>query len=192
MEEALVQRAAANKRLRELRKQERKDAASPAGTAAESAVTSQPPDSVPGNTEERPAKRRTDAFAPLRAVLAKYQVDGYDVWHVPADDRPCELRFLDNLDHDMLAASLAGIPVRHGKDEIVMGTPQLIGGDHVAHGGHFRRKAYDSLLLQRPPLGDGIWTNRYDGTFAKFHASTCAVDSVPLVHEAVSQWNAFF
>jgi len=45
--------------------------------------------------------------------------------------------------------------------------------------------------LQCPPLGDGIWTNRYDGTFAKFHASTCAVDSVPLIHEAVSQWDAF-
>ena len=137
-EEALVQRAAANKILRELRKRERKDAASPAGAAAEPADTTQLPDSVLelGKTEERPAKRRADAFAPLRAVLAKYQVDGYDVWHVPADDRPRELRFLDNLDHDMLVASLAGIPVRHGKDEIVMGTPQFIGGDHVAHGGH--------------------------------------------------------
>ena len=164
--------------------------------AAEPTDSSQLPDSVlelPGNTEaeERPAKRRADAFSPLRAVLAKYQVDGYDVWHVPADDRPHELRFLDNLDHDMLVASLAGIPVRHGKDEIVMGTPQFIGGDHVAHGGHFRRKAYDSLLLQCPPLDEGIWTNRYDGTFAKFHASTCSVDSVPLIHEAVGQWNTF-
>ena len=36
-EEALVQRAAANKILRELRKRERKDAASPAGAAAEPA-----------------------------------------------------------------------------------------------------------------------------------------------------------
>ncbi len=96
MEEALVQRVAANKRIRELRKQEKKDAASLAGAAAEPADekpavlsdffagaaaaeptdSSQLPDSVlglPGNTEaeERPAKRRADAFAPLRAVLAK-------------------------------------------------------------------------------------------------------------------------
>jgi hypothetical protein len=42
------------------------------------------------------------------------------------------------------------------------------------------------LLLPCPPLKDGIWTNRYDGTFVKFHASTCAVDSVPLILPAAN------
>jgi len=130
-----------NKRIRALRKQEKKDAASLAGAAAEPADekpavfscffagtaaiepadASQLPDNIaelPDNSdaEERPAKCRADAFAPLRAPLANHRVDGYDIWHVPAesaDDRPYELCFLASVDHDSLLASLAGTPVRH-------------------------------------------------------------------------------
>ena len=83
--------------------------------------------------------------------------------------------------------ALGEIPVRHGKDEIVMGEPQFIGGDHASHGGHFRPKAYDTLLMQHPPLEDGVWTNRYPGTFAKFHASTSNVGRVPFLGRAVNQ-----
>ena len=196
LDEALAERARANKRVRGLRKQQKKDAAmlpgsiaaNPEAPSQSTAVTSE---GAAEPTEEPPTKRCADAFTLLRKVLVKYQVGGYDVWHVPANDRPICLRFLDEVGQDALMKALGEIPVRHGKDEIVMGEPQFIGGDHVSHGGHFRPKAYDTLLMQHPPLEDGVWTNRYPGTFAKFHASTSNVDRVPFLGRAVYQWNVF-
>ena len=77
------------------------------------------------DAEERPAKCRADAFSLLRAALAKYRADGYDIWHVLANSRPECLRVLERLNHDSPMAALAKIPVRRGRGEFVMVSPSV-------------------------------------------------------------------
>jgi hypothetical protein len=197
MEEALAERARANKRIRELRKQEKTTSlATPHSECLTAAMpTSIAPDESPTSaqesSEERPAKLHADAYTPLRAVLAKYKILGHDVWHVPALDCPPCLQFLGRLDDESLMASLGALPVRHRHDKIAEGEPQFIGGDHKAHGGTFREKSYKTLLFQTTPTSTGIWTNRYPGTNTEFHASTSCADSVPLVAQTARDWNDF-
>ena len=135
-------------------------------------------------------RAQADNFETLRKRLVNYQIGNYDIWHVPAADAR-EMLGLRDLGTDALLPALREVPVRRDRDEIIPGAPQFVGGDHVAHNGHFRPKAYDTLLLQAPPLKEGIWTNRYPGTSSKFHASTCHVSGVPPIAEATRGYNAF-
>ena len=129
-------------------------------------------------------------FAPLRDSLAKYQIENYDIWHIPCKDAN-ELFDLGDLDADSLQAPMAEILVRRDREEIVPGGPQFIAGDHVSHGGHFRKKGYDTLLVQTAPLEDGVWMNQYPGTAYKWHASTCHISSVPPIERAARGYNEF-